>query len=450
MTPSTHLKILLAILLLASCSNEKPETLLADFKKELALPSDSFVVGQGRDTLLIGTKGCVVFFEKESFSFLDGTLVKGNVKISLKECLSLADMIREGLSTSSDGQILETRGMVNVQAFADGKALKLKEGKKFIVHFPRDSSEKNKQMALFYGQKDSSNINWNLDKASLLVPTVFLGTYGHEGFPLNDTTKSGFYFKGKDKVDFFDYFYNSFDYRKLKDTSGFLGKDYSANFIVTKTGKITQVKVIEEILDNSGQLVNTGKKVDPYFTEYIQNLPDFEPFYTWGSIVLDSKCTMFIHCGLYPPAYKKNEAYNELFNAKYSAFKNQNIQSMNEAELKYYVFSASNLGWINCDYFWQNKAERIDYLVQVDPNSKPDIKLIFKNANSIMAGNRVGNQYVFEKVPVNEPVKLVALQFTGSKPLLSVTEATTSAKPFSNFAYKEFTLAELEKQLNNK
>ena len=39
------------------------------------------------------------------------------------------------------------------------------------------------------------------------------------------------------------------------------------------------------------------------------------------------------------------------------------------------IFSSSKLGLINCDHFW---TSAIDYIVKVDPNSKPNIKLIFK------------------------------------------------------------------------
>lgn len=121
---------------------------------------------------------------------------------------------------------------------------------------------------------------------------------------------------------------------------------------------------------------------------------------------------------------------------------------MNEAELNYFIFSSSKLGWINCDYFWETKDEKIDYIVKVNPDSKPNIKIIFKDAKSIMTGSIEGDKYIFKNVPIDKKIKIVAVTFKGSKPMLSVAETKTGRQIFDKFQYTDFTITDLEKQLN--
>ena len=151
---------------------------------------------------------------------------------------------------------------------------------------------------------------------------------------------------------------------------------------------------------------------------------------------------------MFPPDYRNNETYNKLFNEKYSGFKNSAIQTMNDAELNYYIFSASKLGWINCDFFWETKDERIDYYVKADPESKPNMKLIFKQARSIMTGTLEGDKYIFRNVPVNQEVKVVSVAYKNNQPLLAVTETKTSKQKLEMLNYKAFSIGDLERQLN--
>jgi hypothetical protein len=438
------------IILLSACSSNDQ----TDFQQALSVKSDTLQIDNTKDTLVFGSKGTALFFEKESFELPDGTIPKGKISIQLKECYNNSDIVRENLSTTSNGKLLETRGMINVLAFSDNQELKLKEGKKFIIHFPKDTSDRKKQMNLFYAtQQNNDQISWTLDTATLLRPTAYMSGWTTTGFPGGDTSKhGGFYFKGEKEDRIFDYFYKNFDNTKLRLTKNISDKTFSVDFIVSKKGEITNLKIEEELIDSTGKKIRTKTKPDPYFYEYVQNIPPLQPFYgedgTPGGYVIDSKCSFYIRMGLFPPDYRANKNYEKLFNEKYSAFKNNSITSMNDAELNYYILSSSKLGWINCDFFWEIQDEKIDYIVKVDPQSKPNIKIVFQKAKSILAGTLDGDKYIFKNVPINQDIKIVAISFKGSKPLLSISLTKTNKQTFDKFDYKEFALTDLEKQLN--
>jgi hypothetical protein len=440
------------IILLSACNSNDQKA----FQQTLSVKFDTLQVDNTKDTLVFGSKGTGLFFEKESFELPDGTIPKGKISIQLKECYSNSDIVRENLATTSNGKLIETRGMINVLAFSDDQELKLKQGKKFIIHFPKDSTDGTKQMNLFYANNNngSQTIDWKLDSITLLKPTAYMSGWMTTGYVGGDTSgKGGFYFKGQKEEGIYDYFYKNFDNSKLQATREDLqNKLYEAAFIVTKQGNITNIKITEEIYDTSGKRIPSTGKPDPYFYKYMNQIPTLEPFYMdYGNGDLrpfDAKCSFYISMGLFPPDYRNNESYNRVFNQKYNAFKNNAIESMNEAELNFYIFSSSKLGWINCDFFWETKDEKIDYIVKADPQSKPNIKLVFKKAKSILTGTLDGDKYIFKNVPINQDIKIVAITFKGSKPLLSISLTKTGKQIFDKFDYKDFALTDLEKQLN--
>ncbi len=241
------------IILLSACNSNDQKA----FQQTLSVKFDTLQIDNTKDTLVFGSKGTGLFFEKESFELPDGTIPKGKILIQLKECFNNSDIVRENLSTTSNGKLLETRGMVNVSAFSDNQELKLKQGKKFIIHFPKDSADRKKQMNLFYANNNENEaIDWDLDTVTLLKPTAYMSGWSTLGYVGGDTSanRGGFYFKGEKKDDMYDYFYKNFDNTKFQATKGDLPhKIYEAKFIVNKQGKITNISITEEIYDTSGK-----------------------------------------------------------------------------------------------------------------------------------------------------------------------------------------------------
>ena len=86
-------------------------------------------------------QGTSVFIPAESFQFADGTLPEGEVQLELIESFSYTDMVSQNLSTHTKDELLETGGMIYVNATADGKQLELIEGKSIELIFPVQNEE---------------------------------------------------------------------------------------------------------------------------------------------------------------------------------------------------------------------------------------------------------------------------------------------------------------------
>jgi hypothetical protein len=116
------------------------------------IEGEKFEVNSKRDTV-IETKGGIVFAIPASAFRTDA----GSVEVVIKEALNPFDIMKAGLSTTSDGKLLETAGMFYINAYKDGKELELVRNIEASV--PARSIDPG--MMLFDGKMDKDgNINW--------------------------------------------------------------------------------------------------------------------------------------------------------------------------------------------------------------------------------------------------------------------------------------------------
>ena len=79
-----------------------------------------------------------------------------------------------------------------------------------------------------------------------------------------------------------------------------------------------------------------------------------------------------------------------------------------------YAVSVSNLGWINCDRFYQlDESQKMD-LQFASTNGDNQYYLIFKNIKSMIGPSTIENgQVIFRNMPKGEDVRIVALSIKG-------------------------------------
>lgn len=149
-----------AAMFLFSCSSKRGNVndVISKAYSEENLPKQEFAIRADRDTLLVGKSGTTVHIEKDIFTDSSGHPVSGNVNIELKEALGPLEMILSNLTTTSNGQSLESGGMIYLNATSEGKQLFIKESKAVNIGIPSDSILAN--MQLFEGVKDSVGFNW--------------------------------------------------------------------------------------------------------------------------------------------------------------------------------------------------------------------------------------------------------------------------------------------------
>lgn len=138
-------------------TNENGDSLWADADKYI--PYQIYSIDANKDTVITGNDGMVVAIPANCFVDENGNAVKGKINFELKEALTTETILKGGLSTHSNGELLETGGMFYINARQDGKSLKINEGKNIYADVPSDPNKTG--MMLFDGErKPDGSINW--------------------------------------------------------------------------------------------------------------------------------------------------------------------------------------------------------------------------------------------------------------------------------------------------
>lgn len=156
------------------------------FQKSIS-ESQYFEIDNIKDNVISGKNGTIIVFPKNCFLDKNGTKVEGNIKIELTESLSLNEMILSNLTTSSNGNLLQTDGMIYFNATKDSEQLKIDKSNPIHIEIPTKKRQDN--MSAYKGIRDSvGNMNWIdpkrisnylklVDLNSLdFLPTSFLST----------------------------------------------------------------------------------------------------------------------------------------------------------------------------------------------------------------------------------------------------------------------------------
>jgi hypothetical protein len=306
----------------------------------IAAKTDSFYVDPTKDTLIKCKKGTVLYFTANSLELEDGSKPSGNILIQVKECYSLSEIIGDNLSTTSNSELLETGGMINISVSNEGKLLNLKKGKEYALYFPKN--EQGKDMNTFYGFKSTTgDIDWKMDTTSKALPSeenIIDEQLKDCHVWLNGrTTMIGpkdvkWELKNSDQT-VMSYFDDNFKPSKQMNQD-FCDKDLSitTKFNINRDGKIVNFRIEE----------SATPEHDKVISDFLLALPPID-ITTMGIYTINQEYSLLFH----KETIINNKVYNTQFKAKYKKFRNQAITQIDKAELNYYVLTASKLGWIN-------------------------------------------------------------------------------------------------------
>lgn len=143
--------------ILVSCSEKENLTAFKEIES-LSDSSQFFTFTNDNIARLETRNGAKLLIEPNTFELNDGTSPTGAIQLEVREVYEKSDMILNGLTTTSDGRLLESFGMLFINATSGGKVLKIKDGRSIAIAIP------NKQEGfageLFYGEKTDSVLNW--------------------------------------------------------------------------------------------------------------------------------------------------------------------------------------------------------------------------------------------------------------------------------------------------
>lgn len=428
------------VLLLAACGGGPSASDVANETTET--PTTAFAVSGKTDTTVFGPQGTRVFIPQGVFAFPDGAPASGPISIELKELYNNADILLSGTSTMAGGQPLQSAGMVHLRALCDGREVVLRSGASVVVHFPKERGEP-PPMRLFYpapGSSDSAVTDWSTDTSTALVKSVLkLGSYSYRWVTHEDST--AFAFKPQGYVDTgyvfnpIELYVDRFDFTEAaRQEIVALGTRAEVGFFVDTAGR-----VLKPVVETKVSATTRSELI-----RFLRDLPRFEPGVDRDGKVVERECGLGIMDGGIVPLFRTDSAYASSFDRKYARFENEPIKGMDDAELNYYIFSVSQLGWINCDRFL-DMPDRVD--LAVEGEEAIDLKLVIADMRGVLKPERVDGRYVFRSVPNKAPATLVAIDRRSGELRVAFQGVTLSEQAVTQLAYERTTLAELRKKL---
>jgi len=127
--------------------------------KNTIVPSETFDIDPTQDNVVEGENGTVIVLPKGCFKNGAGETVTGDVRIELAEALTMDNMLLSNLTTTSNGQPLETDGMIYFNASAGGEPLTIDKANPIYIEIPTE--DRKAGMQVYRGERDENgNMNW--------------------------------------------------------------------------------------------------------------------------------------------------------------------------------------------------------------------------------------------------------------------------------------------------
>lgn len=149
--------------ILSGCTEPTNQFVLKVFEndpfKSTVVESQFYTVEVDDPAVVAGNEGTRIVILNGSLLDESGLAVTGSVEVELSEAYSLSDMLLSNLTTMSNGQLLETDGMIYINFRKDGKELRINPDQPIYIEMP--TNKKKEGMQVYTGERDEEgNMNW--------------------------------------------------------------------------------------------------------------------------------------------------------------------------------------------------------------------------------------------------------------------------------------------------
>lgn len=417
---------------------------------------------------LTAENGTSIWIPADAFLTEDGKKINGEITFRMQESYSHIDIIANGLSTLSGEKILETGGMVYMDAEANGQRLKLNKDVQLIVEMPTKTQKEN--MELFTGAPSDGwePSDWNSTGQSFVsnatdylklppMPRRYrtkhsLSTYNCEisypkkpaspRQPIKPRAPKREHFRynpgfiktmtmGKKKI-------NSIEEKKFEKAT----KDYQKslkkyneirypNYIAEKATYVEKLETYKQTVENLE--LECQEKKDKYYADRRKEIAKTDS--------LTSK------------EYKKQLAvWKKIKQQKIDDFENKfsSVGKINSKTLKSYFYQINQLGWINCDRFYDvSPQDRMEVMVNTEETSSDEMVYIAfdKIQSMIRVPRKLTGNYISKNLPRGESITIIGIKVEKGRPQMAMIN--TKIGEINNFTlnYKPGNLKEIRRTL---
>ncbi len=396
-----------------------------------------------------GQGGTILRFSPNSFVDAGGKTITGKVRVEIEEYYDLTSILQAKLSTSSGEKLIETAGMINVKAYCGKSEVFLNQGSLYQVYFPRRGNQ-HEDFELFYGRwKEGGQIDWIAAGNEQQDRLDTSDTELKQPTPTTQPQVDRCFVQISESIMRRGNRISKMDYFNWQLTTGqTLNQWFVANFN-------PDLKMLSDYCSNALRTQITfhvnqkGKFVDYYISQ--SSIPEYD-----RKIAAFLASMPALELGVLMPVFTEDHACVLTFSAREmkaadavgSNFRRQYadqevMTNVNTSDLDYYIFTSSELGWINCDRFLPEEFELVDMRVIANGGSDGLVSMVFDEMNSVLNGRFTDGEFLFTGIPAGQKVRLIGIDNSGGSPLVAVKEMVTDSKVHSMDDYRRMNLKEL-------
>ncbi|MBS1661897.1 MAG: OmpA family protein [Bacteroidetes bacterium] len=391
---------------------------IAVLYQQLATPLQRFCIDGHRDTILRCRQGTIIYIKANSLTPSSGC-EGGCISFNVREDRLYSDMILDDLSTTSDGKLLETQGMLYTEAVdCEGKSLTLQ--KDLVVLMPTDSI--NPKAGIFKDSRGEDGImNWTKDDSARLsgftLPDLDL-CKAWLGPNLTDAIKDK---EGKRCPLFFCKIGRLFRRRSEEESAT------AARFPAASTRADTVRSALSLL---------TCEQLAQLFRSYGVSDPD--------ALIKAINKPLLDSLGINSLSQLKDTLVRMATKKIELSYLNKNLSF---DDFKYYIYNNSRLGWRNIDCFGGvDPASQVTVKVRLKADRNVACKLVFTGRSLVMPPTRKGDWFEFQRVPRGEKAIAVAIKYEDGQPFLAMKEIVVGEEVV-DLQWKSLSLEELKQEL---
>jgi hypothetical protein len=406
---------------------EIKEIVLQKFLSQLASPKQVFTISNQEPHQIVCKDGTKLNIKANTFTSVDKKTIEGNVALEIKEAYTYTDMIVNNLHTVSNGNLLESGGMVYINATQNATQLDIDISKPIQVEMP--TSNKKDDMQLF-----------NLDKGNWVANGQVQSVHS-EKFRRKDITVFNLLESPKWRVNLKGKMIAKFDIpqncpKSNEEMLNILQKKYGKNYDQVKVRRL---------------MINTKRIL------FINDNDDGNRWYNNKEIVGDSISLPYwiaskwnlVNTNDSIKYEKENYLDSIIFLINQKEKFDRNVEK--EKIFGSYNFSLRNFGWINCDRFYNKKNLIENFSIfekNYTENEVVSSMLLFPKLNSLLNGLNRNGISLFNNIPNNKNVYFVAFKTTTNKVLTCIQQLTTSKETAKAEDFIELTPTQVKAKLD--
>ncbi|MFI5203041.1 MAG: hypothetical protein ACHQF2_00990 [Flavobacteriales bacterium] len=392
-------------------------------------PSSEFTIDANNDNLIAGKSGTRVFLPANCFNVAKGK----RVKITLREFTNERELFLSQLTTVSNEKPLISGGTIQITATCDGKEVSLKKDGALTVLFRKPAGNTDDMLA-FYGRRTAGGtMNWPTYTPSW--KESFCETGFHEtaqerqdtlypeikkirdslmaGMLLSEDQRAWLYQESKRERN------PKFFLRKVNNGLYMLDKkSFCYNFASADLQKFALVFFQHLIHDSITKKVNETVSFSPA----IERKPFYEGEKEWINSLVKS-------------------AKGDTTNARaYIA----------QMALTNYILRATEMGFINCDRFYNYSNANQEVLVNLPERFKGKVQMMIPAVNGVYeARKKDDNTWAFTGLPKGLPFTVIAFTPVNGKISAFVEKGKTGNYTFENPTFKKYPCEEFVALVQN-